>query len=135
MRRLFPTRIRLILLSCLFRLSTTGGWAESPAELSEAAAWLQTYLRIDTTNPPGGEHLGAEFLAQILHREGIPSQRLVTPEGRTSLFARLRAEEGRRTGRALLLLHHIDVVPAGPGWSHDPMGERSKAALSGGGER
>lgn len=90
--------------------------------LSEPARWLQGYLRIDTTNPPGNEGLAASYLAEILHREGIPTRRFITPEGRVSLYARLpatRREPGSETG-AILLTHHMDVVPPGPGWTVEP---------------
>lgn len=92
--------------------------------LSEPAAWLRDYLRIDTTNPPGHEHRAAAFLADILHREGIATELLVSPGGRTSLYARLRASHptaGPASG-ALVLLHHMDVVPPGPDWTADPFG-------------
>lgn len=94
--------------------------AKAPADtgLSEAARWLRTYLRIDTTNPPGHEHKSAAFLAEILHREGIPTRLLVTPEGRTSLYARLSSPKSG--GKAVILLHHMDVVAAGPGWTVPP---------------
>ncbi|HET9228617.1 MAG TPA: M20/M25/M40 family metallo-hydrolase [Thermoanaerobaculia bacterium] len=89
-----------------------------PAELSEPARWLQGYLRIDTTNPPGREHLAAAYLAGILKREGIPSHMARTPDGRASLWARLSSP--RSNGRALVLLHHMDVVAPGPGWTVPP---------------
>ncbi len=92
--------------------------APAPTRLSEAALWLQQYLRIDTTNPPGREQRAAAFLAGILHREGINTRTLVSPQGRTSLWARLAAPGSN--GRAILLLHHTDVVPAGPGWTVPP---------------
>jgi acetylornithine deacetylase/succinyl-diaminopimelate desuccinylase-like protein len=88
--------------------------------LSEAAGWLQGYLRIDTTNPPGNEERAADYLAGILARAGIPSQKVETPSHRASLWARLRAP--RSGGRAVLLLHHMDVVAPGPGWSVPPFG-------------
>lgn len=91
-----------------------------PPRLSEPARWLQAYLRIDTTNPPGREGRAAAYLAGILRREGIASRLLTTPEGRTSLYARLPATRRPAAGGALLLLHHLDVVPAGPGWSVPP---------------
>jgi acetylornithine deacetylase/succinyl-diaminopimelate desuccinylase-like protein len=86
--------------------------------LSEPARWLQQYIRIDTTNPPGREHLAASFLAGILHREGIPTRLFVSPQGRTSLWARLSSPKSG--GRSIVLLHHTDVVPAGPGWTARP---------------
>lgn len=91
--------------------------AEEDVRLSEAAGWLRGYLRIDTSNPPGGEAAAAAYLAGILHREGIPTQTLVAADGRASLYARL---EGTADGDGLLLLHHLDVVPPGAGWTGPP---------------
>ena len=93
----------------------------SPAqELSEAARWLRDYLEINTSNPPGNEHLGASYLADILHREGIETRLLVSPGRRTSLYARLPATQPNRG--SIVLTHHIDVVPPGDGWTVDPFG-------------
>lgn len=93
--------------------------SDAAPRLSEPARWLQGYLKIDTTNPPGGEHRAAAYLGDILHREGIPTRLYVTPSGRTSLYARLPATGEPRQG-ALVLTHHMDVVPPGPGWSVPP---------------
>jgi acetylornithine deacetylase/succinyl-diaminopimelate desuccinylase-like protein len=98
--------------------ATFAAAASPTAGLSEPARWLQGYLRLDTTNPPGNERVAAAYLASILTSEGIPVQQWVSPSGRMSLSARLRAARGG--GRALLLLHHMDVVAAGPGWSIAP---------------
>jgi acetylornithine deacetylase/succinyl-diaminopimelate desuccinylase-like protein len=106
-------------------LAGSAAGALAPREgsrLSAAAAWLQSYLRIDTTNPPGNEHEAAAFLSGILHREGIASRLFVTPGGRTSLYARLSGPQS--SGRALVLLHHMDVVSAGPGWKVPPFSGR-----------
>ena len=89
--------------------------AAAPAE--DPAGWLQGYLRIDTTNPPGNEAAAVAYLARILHRHGVETTTLVSAEGRTSLYARL---DGRRDGEGLVLLHHVDVVHAGPGWRRQP---------------
>ncbi|HYU31581.1 MAG TPA: M20/M25/M40 family metallo-hydrolase [Thermoanaerobaculia bacterium] len=114
-RRLFAPLLALALLG------PPAAPAETPSRLSEPALWLQSYLRIDTTNPPGREHLAAAFLAGILQREGIATQLLVSPQGRTSLWARLSSPASQRSGgRAIVLLHHMDVVPAGPGWTARP---------------
>ncbi|MCB1054784.1 MAG: M20/M25/M40 family metallo-hydrolase [Acidobacteria bacterium] len=89
-------------------------------EVSPEVRWLQGYLRIDTSNPPGDEFLGAGYLARLLHSQGIAASFLVTPEGRTSLYARLPATRGLERRPALLLVHHIDVVPAEGKWDFDP---------------
>lgn len=89
--------------------------AAPPAE--DPVGWLQGYLRVDTTNPPGNEAAAVAYLAAILHRHGVSTRTFVTAEGRTSLYARL---EGRRDGEDLLLLHHVDVVAAGEGWRREP---------------
>ena len=116
------------------------GSAPPPEEptLSEAARWLQGYLRIDTTNPPGGEAKAARYLASILHREGVPTRTFFTPEGRASLSARLEAnaepapKNPASDDGALLLLHHTDVVPSGPGWTVAPFaGTVAEGALWG----
>ena len=87
----------------------------------ETTTILADYLRINTTNPPGNEILGARFLKAILEREGIEAQILDTAElgaNRANLYARLR---GNGSKKAIALVHHIDVVPAAPSyWSVDP---------------
>jgi acetylornithine deacetylase/succinyl-diaminopimelate desuccinylase-like protein len=113
LRRAFHT-LPLALLSAVLLAAPS---ASGPA-LSEPARWLQGYLRIDTTNPPGREHLAAAYLAAILKREGIPVHVARTPEGRANLWARLSSR--RSNGRALVLLHHMDVVAPGPGWTARP---------------
>jgi acetylornithine deacetylase/succinyl-diaminopimelate desuccinylase-like protein len=110
-------RQRLTALAVLLLLSAPAPTAE-PAALSEAAGWLQQYLRLDTTNPPGNESRSAVFLAGILERQGIPARIVATPDGRANLYARLSTPGS--SGRAVLLLHHMDVVPAGPGWTVEP---------------
>ncbi len=91
--------------------------------LSPAASRLAAYLAIDTTNPPGNERAGAELLAGLLRAAGIEPRLLVSPRGRVSLLARLEATTRAPSGAAggddpgaLVLLHHIDTVPAGSGW-------------------
>ena len=76
---------------------------------AEATTWLQEYLRIRTVNPPGNETEGAKFLQAVLAREGIESEILESAPGRGNLVARLPGSGARRP---LVLLSHIDVVPA-----------------------
>ncbi len=86
----------------------------------ESQAVLANYLRVNTTNPPGNEILGARFLKAILDREGIEAQILDTTQigpNRANLYARLHGNGGKK---AIALVHHIDVVPVNPAsWSVD----------------
>ena len=93
----------------------------------ESQTVLADYLRVNTTNPPGNELLGARFLKAILDREGIEAQILDTAEigpNRASLYARLR---GSASKKAIALVHHIDVVPVNPSsWSVDAFSGTTK---------
>ena len=82
---------------------------------------LSKYLTIDTINPPGNETRGVEFLAELLDQAGIPYDTGESAPGRGNLWARLPATtEIKQPG--LVLLHHIDVVPANRDyWSFDPL--------------
>jgi acetylornithine deacetylase/succinyl-diaminopimelate desuccinylase-like protein len=86
----------------------------------EAVDHLRRYLRIDTTNPPGGEEAGAALLAEALRRDGIEPTLHEAAAGRISVSARLPGTNGAGT-RPLVLLSHIDVVPAERRfWTRDP---------------
>jgi len=74
----------------------------------EAEEALIQYLRIDTSNPPGNETAGAKFLQERLAKEGIAATLVGSDPTRQSLYARLSSGTNEK---ALLLLHHIDVVP------------------------
>lgn len=90
---------------------------EDPARI-EAERFLLEYLRIDTSNPPGGETQSARFLQLILQANGIESRLMGDDPQRLSLYARLPS---RQTAPGLVLLHHMDVVPANPTeWSVAP---------------
>ena len=85
----------------------------------QATGYLSQYLQIDTTNPPGNETKGAQFLKGILDKEGIPSEIIESEPGRGNLIARLK---GNATKPPLLLLNHIDVVPAEEEkWTYPPV--------------
>lgn len=80
---------------------------------------LQRYVKIDTTNPPGNEIAAARFLSHVLEREGIASRIIESAPGRANLYARI---EGSSEGKSLILLHHMDVVPASvEEWSVPPL--------------
>ncbi len=111
--------VRHRVLAPALLLLLTGGAPEAVAQgRDRPAEWLGHYLRIDTSNPPGNEQRAAALLRGVLHREGIATRLYVNPVGRTSLYARLQAARPR--AGALVLLHHMDVVPAGEGWTAPP---------------
>lgn len=75
----------------------------------EAAERLGEYIRVRTVNPPGNETAGAKWLQRVLAREGIAAEIFESSPGRGNLVARLPGTGARRP---IVLLSHIDVVPA-----------------------
>ncbi|HEY8106533.1 MAG TPA: M20/M25/M40 family metallo-hydrolase [Gemmatimonadales bacterium] len=92
----------------------------------EAVKRAVEYLRINTTNPPGNEDQTMRFFARILADEGIPFDTASSAPGRGNIWARLKG--GREP--ALVLLHHMDVVPADPRyWTEDPFAATEKDGM------
>ena len=86
--------------------------------LEEATRYLQEYIRIQTVNPPGNEIEGAHFFERIFEKESVPYQIFEPSPGRGSILATLK---GNGKKKSVLLLSHIDVVPAEKGrWEVDP---------------
>lgn len=84
----------------------------------ETVEHLRALVRIDTTNPPGGERPAAEYIAEILRREGLDPIVLESAPERGNLVMRLR---GDGSAGPLILLSHLDVVPAEPEkWRYPP---------------
>jgi len=79
---------------------------------------LSELIRLDTSNPPGNEEIAVHFIESLLTREGIKSL-IVTPEPRrANILARI---PGKRPGKPVVLLGHLDVVPANDeGWIEPP---------------
>ena len=85
-----------------------------------SVTWMQQYLRIDTTNPPGNEMKTAEFFKKILDQEGIENRVFEIAPGRGDLWARIPAARNT-TRRAIILLNHMDVVTSDPShWTVPP---------------
>ena len=86
----------------------------------EAGELLSQVVQIDTSNPPGNETAAAQFWQNILTQEGIEAQVYESEPGRGIIYGRLK---GSGKKKALILLHHLDVVPADPAeWEFDPFG-------------
>ena len=99
----------------------TGEAELSETELSELIELLRALIRIKSVNPPGDEILAARCLEQVLTDEGLRPTVVEPSPGRGSIVCRVHGDGSG--GDPLLLLSHLDVVPAEPaGWSHDPFG-------------
>ncbi|TPW18515.1 MAG: peptidase, M20/M25/M40 family, partial [Elusimicrobia bacterium] len=96
----------------------------------EAADTLKALVRVDTTNPPGGEAGAAAVLAGVLAKAGVPYEVVESSPGRANLVARLKGDGSRRP---LLLLAHLDVVGAEAArWSFPPFaGDEVDGAVRG----
>jgi len=102
-------------LGCIRSVSADPDWE---ALTKEATQILSDYARIDTTNPPGNELPAAEYLKALLDKDGIESTLYPSAANRANLVARFK---GSGEGKAILLLHHMDVVPAvAADWSFPP---------------
>jgi len=100
--------------------TTTAQEPDWKALEAEAAKTLQAYIRIDTSIPPGDVTKAADLVQGILEREGIPVKRFESGQGRSIVLARLK---GGGRAKPILLLHHMDVVPADASrWTRDPFG-------------
>ncbi len=96
----------------------SGTWDRAHVELIEL---LQSLIRLRTVNPPGDEILAARHLEKVLTDAGLRPDVIQPFPGRASIIARLRGDGSG--GGPLLLLSHLDVVPApADGWTHDPFG-------------
>ena len=99
-------------------LSQRGTGAQAQDEITRL---LSEYVAIDTSNPPGDTRKAADFVAGILEREGIPVTRYESAPGKAIVYGRLKATVSPPAGKAILLLHHMDVVPADrTQWKTDP---------------
>jgi len=95
--------------------------------VDEATRLLQDYVRIDTSNPPGDTRKAADFLAGIFQRDGIRVERYESAPGKAILYARLKTTLSPPAGKPIVLLHHMDVVPADRSqWTVDPFGAQIK---------
>ena len=85
-----------------------------------AISLLRDFLRINTTNPPGNEEEAILFLEAILTEGGMPAEVYLSAPKRANLVARIK---GRKKGKPIILLSHVDVVPAREEeWQVDPFG-------------
>ncbi len=106
------------LISATIFLFLIISWTTQASSFTEKApARLSEYVRVDTVNPPGNEIRGARFFAKIFDQAGIKYEIAESAPGRGNIWARLKG--GKKP--ALVLLNHMDVVPADlKYWTSDP---------------
>jgi acetylornithine deacetylase/succinyl-diaminopimelate desuccinylase-like protein len=100
---------------------TAPDWAKAE---DETMRHFQALLRFDTSDPPmtppGGEKPAADYIKQVLDKEGIPAEMFALEANRPNVVARLKGNGSRRP---LLLMAHTDVVNVDPKkWTHPPFG-------------
>jgi acetylornithine deacetylase/succinyl-diaminopimelate desuccinylase-like protein len=74
-----------------------------------AVEWMQQYLRINTTNPPGKEMQAVKFYKKIFEEEGIENREFEYSPGRGDLWARI-PHSTAEAKQPIILLNHMDVV-------------------------
>ncbi len=86
--------------------------------IDETIVLLRDLLRIDTTNPGSAEAPAAFAVQEFLTSHGVQSAVFEPEKGRISITARVAGTNA--LAPSLLLLSHLDVVPAGDpqGWNH-----------------
>jgi len=85
----------------------------------ETRKFLQELIQIDTTNPPGNEIRKALFLKKKFEKEGLDGEIIESEKNRGNFIFRLNGQN--KNAPSLLLLSHLDVVPADPdGWKYPP---------------
>jgi acetylornithine deacetylase/succinyl-diaminopimelate desuccinylase-like protein len=103
------------------RVHDDAAWA---AAVDETVATLRDLIRIPSINPPvpgaaDMELVAARAIAAVLAAAGLEPEVIEPEPGRGSVHATLRGDG--TGGDPLLLLSHLDVVPApADRWSHDP---------------
>jgi hypothetical protein len=102
----------LILLLYVSALVSTALLAQSQqpdwkAFDEETMRHFQARVRFDTTDPPGGEKPAADYLKQILEKDGIPTMVFALEPNRPNVVARLK---GSGKKRPLLLIGHTDTA-------------------------
>lgn len=86
-----------------------------PSGRPNPVAWLRDLVRIPS--PSGHEEAVRDAVLSILAAAGVPAR----AEGR-NVVAVIEGAAGADPAKGLLLCSHFDTVPAGPGWTRDPVG-------------
>ena len=113
------SRVALLIVALASAALTAQSGAQQPdwSKIeTETMQHFQAVLRLDTSNPPGNEHLVVDYLKQLFDKEGIPSEIFASDPKRSNIVARLK---GNGSKRPLLIVGHSDVVTTDASkWKH-----------------
>jgi acetylornithine deacetylase/succinyl-diaminopimelate desuccinylase-like protein len=125
MRKALLSLVAVVASTSLTAQSNQPNWSQIEPE---ALKHFQAIVRMDTTDPPGGEKPVVDYLRQVLEADGIPTQTFVLKDpNRPNLVARLN---GNGSKRPLLLMGHTDTVNVDPKkWSHPPFSADREAGF------
>ena len=96
---------------------------------SEVVKLTQELIRIPSENPIGTEEAIGDFIFNWLKELDVEVTKQEVEPGRYNIVAKLPGEKREHN---LLYIAHMDTVPAGEGWSHDPFkGEMADGKMYG----
>ncbi len=90
-----------------------------PELQNEVVSLTKELIRIPSENPTGTENQMADRVEDYLLRMGLDVERDPVCDGRENVTAELGDPA---KGPTLVLLNHMDTVPAGEDWTRDPFG-------------
>ena len=116
------TSFRTLLLLSLSSALAVAAQPDWPTVEQHAITLLQHYVRIKSVNPPADTAEAARFLEREFAAFGMYAEIYKSGvDGKTNLLVRLAGRD--RSQHPLLLLNHMDVVPADASrWKQDPFG-------------
>ncbi|MCX6954005.1 MAG: M20/M25/M40 family metallo-hydrolase, partial [Verrucomicrobia bacterium] len=116
--RPLPCLLALSLFSLLRAAEPPAAAIDWKAVDVETLKHFQAMVRMDTSDPPGGEYPVVEYLKKVLEAEGIETKTFATDPKRPNLVARIR---GSGAKKPLLIMGHTDTVNVDPKkWKHGP---------------
>lgn len=90
---------------------------ESEIKIERVLQVLERLVAFQSVNPGGKEREAAHYIANFMRAAGCEVSLQEVEPGRPNVIAVLK---GSGRGKSIIFNTHIDVVPAGEGWSSDP---------------
>lgn len=91
-------------------------WSLKMANKKRLIKTIQKLISLDSQNPPGDESKVAAFVSAYLRRLGLNVKIYRFKNKRDNVIAVLKG----KSNKSLLITPHLDTVPAGKNWKHNP---------------